>query len=61
MADKRSRKVLAAPQEWSKEAVDNFNRAQLAAEKARLKGEDPDQAFKQALREAWNKPGLPPS
>jgi hypothetical protein len=49
--------VVNAPPGWDEEAINNFNRAQLAAEKARLLGEDPDEAFRQSLLQSWGKEG----
>jgi hypothetical protein len=48
---------MSAPPGWDEEAINNFNRAQLAAEKARLLGEDPDEAFRQSLLESWGMVG----
>jgi hypothetical protein len=50
----RPRKIVGAPG-LSRSAVENFNAAQLAAERARLLGQDENEAFARALKAQWKK------
>lgn len=57
----KPRKTLPSPPGMNRQAVSNFNAAQIAAEQARMAGKDEKEAFKAALRKRWSQGEAKPS